>query len=487
MYTSYGFREVEVGDIDVVHDGARFHLFHLVLPNHDYIAHAISDDGLNWRRVANALFIGEPGTWDDDMLWTMHVSPNPYRPGWWRMFYTGLAQRERGRVQRVGLAHSPDLLRWRKDRRACFPLEASGDHYEHTLDEGRSWVSFRDPFFLEADGRRYLLVAARSRQGPVIRRGCVGLIEELDAASYRPLPPLFYPRRYDDIEVPVAFRLGGRYYLLGSIREDIKVHYWYAERFLGPYGNFADNVLLPQGNYAARVTRVGETLLLWSFYFHGERTGIDHVLLPPKELTADSSGALRLKSYRGFAQKLARRLAPAELGAFQPLVGNPSARCRAGEGVVLSCLSGFEAFVLPEPHGCFRFSGLLEVLRAGKFGLLLHADARADGYYISIDPEKGLVQCRLWLHNDGGGIEEAFRYEPLQQGNYRPEALPLRFMLLAYGHYIELSLNGQVVLSLANKHHTSGQLGVYLEGAELVLRGLVLEQLIPPETPSYAG
>lgn len=46
MYTGSGFRAFEVGDIDVLwHDGL-FHLFHLVLPNHDYIAHAVSEDGL---------------------------------------------------------------------------------------------------------------------------------------------------------------------------------------------------------------------------------------------------------------------------------------------------------------------------------------------------------------------------------------------------------------------------------------------------------
>ena len=48
-------------------------LFHLIIPNHDYIAHAVSKDGISWKRVKNALFVGDPGEWDDDMLWTMHV------------------------------------------------------------------------------------------------------------------------------------------------------------------------------------------------------------------------------------------------------------------------------------------------------------------------------------------------------------------------------------------------------------------------------
>ncbi|MCA9134549.1 MAG: glycosyl hydrolase, partial [Planctomycetales bacterium] len=161
-----------IGDVDVIfHDGL-YHLFHLVLPNHDFIAHAVSTNGVNWRRVNNALFIGDPGSWDDLMLWTMHVSPDPHHAGQWRMFYTGLSRREQGRLQRVGLAVSEDLFHWRKaavnwhdsrgpndphaiqqarvqsqrshpsdlhaaiDQSSCFPLKPDERHYESSIDEG---------------------------------------------------------------------------------------------------------------------------------------------------------------------------------------------------------------------------------------------------------------------------------------------------------------------------------------------------------------
>ena len=73
MYSGSGFSDWEIGDITVIiHEGI-YHLFHLIIPNHDYIAHAVSADGISWKRVKNALFVGDPGEWDDDMLWTMHV------------------------------------------------------------------------------------------------------------------------------------------------------------------------------------------------------------------------------------------------------------------------------------------------------------------------------------------------------------------------------------------------------------------------------
>ena len=46
MYTGHGFSDWGIGDVDVIKVGGTYHLFHLVLPHHAYIAHAVSDDGL---------------------------------------------------------------------------------------------------------------------------------------------------------------------------------------------------------------------------------------------------------------------------------------------------------------------------------------------------------------------------------------------------------------------------------------------------------
>ena len=93
------------------------------------------------------------------MLWTMHVTPDPDKHGLWRMFYTGLARQEAGRVQRVGLAVSEDLYHWRKIDEG-FPLCVAGSYYESSVDEGRRWVSFRDPFFCRV-GERTLAFGGR--------------------------------------------------------------------------------------------------------------------------------------------------------------------------------------------------------------------------------------------------------------------------------------------------------------------------------------
>jgi beta-fructofuranosidase len=279
MFSEVDESRKTIGDVDVVYHDGLYHLFHLVLPNHDFIAHAVSTNGINWRRVNNAIFIADPGSWDDLMLWTMHVSADPQQPGRWRMFYTGLSRKDQGRIQRVGLAVSDDLYHWRKepvnwrdmrgpndpelvkqarrlcahhgasrhdapfDETSCFPLSPDGRYYEATLDEGRSWVSFRDPFYYRDDGEGWLIATARVRQGPIVRRGCVGVMRETAPNHFEALPPLHHPGLYDDIEVPNLIRLEGEYYLIGSIREDAKIRYWHTDHIENPWRSYHDNVL----------------------------------------------------------------------------------------------------------------------------------------------------------------------------------------------------------------------------------------------------
>ncbi len=488
MYAGFGFRSSEIGDVEVVHSGGLFHLFHLVLPNHDFVAHAVSRDGLSWERVDNAIFISNPGAWDDDMLWTMSVSPDPEREGAWRMFYTGLSIGDRGRIQRIGLARSDDLYRWTKEGAAGYPLQLEHAPYEYRLDQGRHWVSFRDPYHVRDGGTSYLVACARVDRGPVIRRGCVALMEEVAPDVFEPREPLFHPSRYDDIEVPVPLELDGRWYLLGSIREDVKVHYWFAEDFRGPYVNFADNVLLPQGNYAARVCWDGERWLVWNFFFKGRVVDGEHLLPPPKELRTDPNGELCLVSFHGFDERVTETLGAGELLPTEPLFGLELAENEVdGEHGVFGCDSGFEVFLLRGEYDDVRFVGTLRLEGAGKAGLVLRLSDEGDGYYLSLELTKGVAQLRAWGKRPGGDMRNAFIYTPLQSNFYVPHGDAHPFILLAYGSYLEFSLDGRVLLTLSDESYTDGRLGFYAESARLRVEDLRVERLHRPSTEPYTS
>ena len=489
MYASHGFLRSDIGDVDVVYHDGLFHLFHLVLPNHDFIAHAVSDDGMTWRRVKNALFVGDPGEWDDDMLWTMHVTPDPDNHGAWRMFYTGLCRAEYGRVQRVGMARSEDLFTWTRSDDAGYPLEISSNGYESKVDEGRKWVSFRDPFFYQdtVTGERLLLSSARINSGPVIRRGCVGLAREVEPNRFEFLPPLYTPGLYDDVEVPNLLHFGDRYYLIGSIREDTKIHYWQSANIDGPYMNFADNVLLPRGNYAGRTCRIGDRVLLFNFFQRREvnygRESIARLLPPPKELVVDEKGRLQLRSFDGFDALAHNPFQVTNPAEFSPLFGNRSAKISGDDNDIHAmCSSGFEAFLIPGDHQDFRLHARLQLEGLGKCGLVLRVNDEGDGYYLSLDLIKGYAQLRRWGANTHPEFEHAFKYETLQSGNFLPRTDDHEFdiSIVTHGTYIEFSLDGQVTLSVVDDAYASGRVGFYTESAKLRLRDIKMEWLRRP-------
>ncbi|MEV8466923.1 hypothetical protein AB0T83_09050 [Fluviibacterium sp. DFM31] len=476
--------------MDVLYHEGLYHLFHLVLPNHDFIAHAVSSDGMSWRRVKNALFVGDPGSWDDDMLWTMHVSPDPAKPGGWRMFYTGLSRSEFGRVQRVGVARSDDLYNWtRCEEGEGYPLEIPGDWYESTVDEGRKWVSFRDPFYYHdpETGERMLLASARVKQGPVVRRGCVGMAREVAPDRFEFGPPLYMPGIYDDVEVPNLFRLNDRYYLIGSIREDTKIHYWYADDIAGPFMNFTDNVLLPEGNYAGRICKVGDRILIFNFFQRTEilygREIVARLLPPPKELVPGRDGRLILKSFGGYDAIVKNPFEVTNAAEFTPLLGNPAARITPVDNwVQISCLSGFEAFLIPGEHQDFRLRARMRLKGAGKCGLVLRASEEGDGYFLSLDLEKGYAQLRRWGANPRPEFEHAFLYETLQGGNFlwHEPGDGLDIEVVAHGTYIEFSINGQVTLCVVDDTYGEGHVGFYTESATVQLDRITMDWLDRP-------
>jgi len=512
-----------IGDVDVVYHDGLYHLFHLVLPNHDFIAHAISTNAINWRRVDNALFIGDPGSWDDLMLWTMQVSPDPHQPGRWRMFYTGLSRREQGRIQRIGLAMSDDLFHWRKspvnwrdsrgqhdpkpikrareanrqttptrihaefDAESCFPLQPDGRHYESRIDEGRNWVSFRDPFYFYDDSQGWLLAAGRVKEGPIIRRGCVSVLKETAPNQFESMPALHHPGIYDDIEVPNLMAIDDRYYLIGSIREDAKIRYWHADKQdnleAGQlWHSTHDNVLLAQGNYAGRVSRDDKGWLIWNFFSMDRMDRTQHnVMPPPKRLVPGDDGLLRVVTFEEYDNWLD---APLEWDRMRHLkAGCGHEVCRTTDHrLELQNEAGFQAFVFDQTVACFRFQAFLRTAELGKCGLIFRIDPNThDGYYLSLDLAKGVAQMRRWETGPDASGPEMMRFETLQAAAWYNETPgEAKLQLLAFGSYLELSVDGYVVLSLVDQMFREGLLGIYLETTHLELSEIDIHHLKSP-------
>jgi beta-fructofuranosidase len=431
---------------------------------------------MEWERTRNAIFTGDPGSWDDDMLWTMHVSRNAAL-GVYEMFYTGLHQAENGYIQRIGRAVSRDLSAWRKENIQNLPLLPRGDHYEVPGAAARGWVSFRDPFIFSQEGRDWMLICARTREGMASRRGCVGLMRRTPE-GFETEPPLFFPRMYDDVECPCLALLGGTYYLIGSIREDVEVHYWWSETLAGEYRAFRNNVLLPAGNYAARIMHDGPRVLLFAFYLAGSKVESGtRSLPPPKELRRRLDGKLELVSYYRWDEKIQSTQAMA-LDGFRPWLGNPTAALGpGGDALCCKCRSGFEVFTTPAEAGAWIWEGVWQTRQQGRCGLVFGLDEQLNGFFVFLDTERGRARIQVW----GALPERVFQnyiFENLQTGEFTPvDDRRHAFRLIRWKSYIELSVNGVVCLSLVDARFLGRNLGVFLESAEVALTGLRLHTL----------
>jgi beta-fructofuranosidase len=210
-------------------DGGEHHLFFLrasrALPDphqrHDRasIGHARSADLRRWELQADALVHAEPGAWDDFTVWTGSVARAP--DGTWRLFYTGRRRADDGRIQRIGVAASDDLIEWARVGDGPI-LEADPRWYEK-LDLGAwSEEAWRDPYVIGDPGGDgwHMLITARAPDGDPEGRGVIGHARSSDLVDWEIQPPLTRPSGFGHLEVPRAASIDGQPVLMFSCGPD---------------------------------------------------------------------------------------------------------------------------------------------------------------------------------------------------------------------------------------------------------------------------
>lgn len=467
MYTPAGFRAGELGDIEVIAHEGQLHLFHLTLPNHDRVAHLVSDDGLRWQRRPDALRTGPPGAFDDDMIWTVSVTRVVDR---FHMLYTALCSADGGRVQRVGLAVSDDLEQWTKhESPVSTPVLP---HYEDR--PGRApWASWRDPKAVSLDDAFATTVCARTTAAPARRAGVVATLASQDLRRFDPGPPLFAPRRYWELECPQAFTIDARWFLTASVMDDRSQRYWVADRFAGPWRTPPANRLLPPGHYAARVFQWNGTdaVLGWFRDQHGRGA-----VLSPATLGVDASGRLSCAPWPAWAGYEAAAATPWH--DHEPLFGNPSAH---RQGSVLVCESGMELWATPRSWDGALVRAELHG-SAGLTGLAFGLDGEGHGWFVELDRGEG--RCRLvrqGLRRDHDG-HPWFTHDVLQEVPFAPFGARVRLALRVVDREVELAIGDQVILSalVDAVDGIGGRLGAFVDSGRLELLDA---EVVPMHTP----
>lgn len=122
------------------------------------------------------------------------------------------------------------------------------------------------------------------------------------------------------------------------------------------------------------------------------------------------------------------------------------------------------------------------MLTEGKCGIAFRLDLEThDGYYLSLDLFKGIAQLRAWGSGPDGSGEEMMQFETLQANDWEMENRgQTELQRLAFGSYSELSIGGNVMLSLADQTFTDGCLGFCVESASVKLEQLTIDHFIRP-------
>ncbi|MBU0907533.1 MAG: glycoside hydrolase family 68 protein [Nanoarchaeota archaeon] len=258
-----------------------YHAFYLQSPRncpykkrHDNkvsIGHAVSSDLINWKTLPTALTPGKKGEWDDFTLWTGAILKKDKKV---YMFYTGRNSKSK-HIQKIGLATSTDLINWKKHPNN--PLIRADKRYYETssyknkLGKAGTW---RDPSVIQDSKTKdyFMVLSARSGDKRKEYDGCIALAESTNLLNWKVMPPVLYPKVYDEMENPQIIHHKNKYYLFFSVPykksfsrtwakkhgRPIGLHCYYSSTFRGNYRPVNKNgVVLSNGKeiYAIKLLK----------------------------------------------------------------------------------------------------------------------------------------------------------------------------------------------------------------------------------------
>lgn len=481
MYFTPGSNPNELGDFDIVEHQGKLHLFYLKVYNHDSFGHLVSTDGINWQPLPDAIRAGDPGSFDDDQLWTMGV----FRKGdTWFMLYTAL--QNDGRMQVVGLATSPDLLHWTKHDKN--PVIAADLRWYEATQTGNFRVDWRDPHVIERDGVLHGFICARENHGPLNHRGCAGYFTSTNGYDWAVQPPACQPGNCYDYECPSVFELDGRYYMVAIHGGHDRTTWRVADQVQGPYQRLGDDSLLPGLNMSVRPCfwRGRVHLFHWNRGLRdwGTQHGGYYVLSSPKIASTDERGQLMVQSFDWSGHHVA---APVTVDPQTPGRASSGQWAWQGERLMGDC-AGTGAWLTDQIWRDFEMTAELQCdpdQPPAEFGMLLRSDETGDcAMYVRCIVSRSAVELVKQVYNRINGPESLYRGRAVEQRfHIAPEADGrYHLRLIAFGPNIEFNVNGRLVLSQLRLPRREGHAGVFLEDGKAEFRNITITPLHEPRT-----
>lgn len=455
-----------------------YHLFYLK----DYRDEAGHGPGTPWFHLVTRDFVsfeewGEAlprGDREAQDLWVFTGSAIE-REGRFVIFYTGHNRNFRGTgkpVEAVMRATSDDPRTWTKD--ASFGFFAP---------EGYEPDDWRDPFVFwnEDAGEYWMLLAARAKEGPSGRRGCVALAASRDLETWEVRPPFWSPNLYFTHECPDLFRMGDwRYLVYSTFSERHVTHYRMSRRLSGPWLAPADDAFDGRGYYAAKTAGDRERRFLFGWLPTRQKERDDgawewggdlvvHELRPrpdgtlavrlPETVRATFARALPL-SYRAILGEweslgAGEESLPEAEGADggPPLEAPITYRARA--------TSRFSALSLGAlPRACMVEASVTLTPGTVSAGLLLRAEGALEGgYSVRLEPARGRLVVDRWPRP---GDQPFMLERPLSISPGRP----VRLRVLIDDTCLVLYADDETALSCRMYEPRGSELGLFVTEGE---------------------
>ncbi|MDI4648402.1 glycoside hydrolase family 32 protein [Cohnella hashimotonis] len=412
----------------------------------------------------------------------------------YHIFYTGnnFHYPAQGKLQQAVMhATSTDLLHWTKLPEDAF--YAPADRYEQ-----HDW---RDPFVFwnEEAGEYWMLLAARLKEGPSRRRGCVALCASKDLSGWEVREPFWAPSLYTTHECPDLFRMGDWWYLVYSTFSDRTVtHYRMSKSLAGPWLAPENDTFDNRAFYAAKTWTDGERRYAFGWNptregEHDEGTWQWGGNLVVHELAQQADGSLTVRMPETVRAAMTRRaeIALREVvgrweigGEGEGISGGASATsiraADAGEsseaaGVCTAAAEAPDSFAAAAaaslPSRCRLSATVTFGADTRGCGVLLRTDAALDrGYMIRLEPGRQRLVFDRWPRK--GDV-------PFEVGLERPVALTpgvaCRLDVVIDGTVCEVYVDDTVAMSARLYDHREGGWGLFVSEGSASFETVLLE------------
>lgn len=442
--------------IPFFHDQA-FHLFYLK----DYRDPQKQGEGTPWFQISTRDFLhfndhGEMlarGAQDEQDLYVFTGSV--LKAGeQFHIFYTGHnphLRRQGQPEQAVMHAVSDDLDHWTKVPEDTF--FAPQDQYEP-----HDW---RDPFvFWNPDAQEYwMLLAARTLEGPSRRRGCTALCTSKDLKQWQVQSPFWTPGLYFTHECPDLFKMGDWWYLVFSeFSERCVTRYRMSRSIHGPWLRPQEDTFDGRAFYAAKSASDGEHRYLFGWNPTRVQQKDDTSWqwggnLVVHEIHQRPDGTLRVD----LPPSILDYFGPQRPVIFTPALGE--SRVEAGAAALLASGSLASAAAGKLPDGCMIETQVTFSAETQGCGLVLRSSEDHEcGYYVRLEPQRSRLVFDRWPRPG----DQPFSVE-LERSLSLPADTPVELKVLVEGSVCEVYVNHEAALSTRLYDHPQGGWGVFCE------------------------